>query len=237
MKINFKAIGLVAVVFIVLGGGVFWVYRQVTKELPGSAISDLGREHLTDISSIEYNSNPPTSGSHFPIWATRGVYDKVLSDGYLIHSLEHGYIVISYNCEVTPQSRSIVREVLAHETEEIHEEATPSAEASSSAFIPLTKMNMSIAGSMNGFNPQNAPEEEIELPQSFSTDSCSALVSELGGFLNEFQRVVIVPRMNMDNYISLTAWNRIEKLDKLDKERIRNFIKAFHNLGPEKTDE
>src|SRR3972149_2843298 len=84
---------------LILSGLGYWVYTGVTKTLPGESVADIGAEHLTDIAEITYNSNPPTSGSHFPIWAKPGVYDRFISAGYFIHSLEHGYIVISYNCE------------------------------------------------------------------------------------------------------------------------------------------
>ena len=71
---------------------------MVTKPLPGEIVADMGRDHVTDIAGITYSSNPPTSGPHFPVWAKKGVYDRLMSDGYLIHSLEHGYVVISYDC-------------------------------------------------------------------------------------------------------------------------------------------
>ena len=86
---------VVVAIFVYLG---FSLYKSATKTLPGQEVPDIGAEHSNDISGVSYNSNPPTSGKHFPIWAKKGIYDRVISDGYLIHSLEHGYIVISYNC-------------------------------------------------------------------------------------------------------------------------------------------
>ena len=64
----------------------FWMYKELTKPLPGQLIEDLGREHVEDIAGINYNSNPPTSGTHFPMWAKGGVYDRLISDRYLLHS-------------------------------------------------------------------------------------------------------------------------------------------------------
>lgn len=91
------------IVLLVIGGG-FFIYKEATKPrspvtAPGETIADLGREHVQDISQVEYNSNPPTSGAHFPVWLKAGVYKAPVSDGYQIHSLEHGYIIVSYNCE------------------------------------------------------------------------------------------------------------------------------------------
>lgn len=41
---------------------------------------------------------PPTFGNHYPIWRPPGVYDAPVPEGYFIHDLEHGGIVVLYNC-------------------------------------------------------------------------------------------------------------------------------------------
>ncbi|MDO8486755.1 MAG: DUF3105 domain-containing protein [Candidatus Curtissbacteria bacterium] len=57
----------------------------------------VGREHVDFGTPVTtYNSNPPTSGPHWPGSAKNGVYDNQLPDEQLIHNLEHGYIWISY---------------------------------------------------------------------------------------------------------------------------------------------
>lgn len=83
---------------LLLGLG-YWAWRGLTAPRPGEAIADLGRDHVSVGTSVEYNSNPPTSGSHYASWTKRGVYDEAIEDGYLIHSLEHGYVIVSYKCE------------------------------------------------------------------------------------------------------------------------------------------
>ena len=88
---------------LIVGGG-YKLVKSITVAKPGEAIADLGREHVPVGTSVEYNSNPPTSGPHYSQWTKRGVYEKEIEDGYLIHSLEHGYIVISYNCEQNSKS-------------------------------------------------------------------------------------------------------------------------------------
>lgn len=58
---------------------------------------DQGREHiLPGAFHPPYNSNPPTSGWHFPQPASWGYYDDTLPDELLVHNLEHGGIWISY---------------------------------------------------------------------------------------------------------------------------------------------
>ena len=44
-----------------------------------------------------YNSNPPTSGSHWADPQEWGIYDKPQVQEQLVHNLEHGGIVIQYN--------------------------------------------------------------------------------------------------------------------------------------------
>lgn len=83
-------VGLVAVAAVVL---------LQMRPRPGEAVPDLGRQHIPDGVPVQYNSNPPTSGPHYGTPAGTGIYERPIPDGNLVHSLEHGYIVISYNCE------------------------------------------------------------------------------------------------------------------------------------------
>jgi hypothetical protein len=45
-----------------------------------------------------YQTNPPSSGNHYPIWADFQTYTTPVPWGHLVHDLEHGAIVIVYNC-------------------------------------------------------------------------------------------------------------------------------------------
>jgi len=47
---------------------------------------------------ITYATNPPTSGRHYQDWAQYKTYSIPVAHGFLVHNLEHGAIVISYNC-------------------------------------------------------------------------------------------------------------------------------------------
>ena len=45
-----------------------------------------------------YNSSPPTSGPHWDTgWAGCGFFDEELPDEQVVHNMEHGQVVISYN--------------------------------------------------------------------------------------------------------------------------------------------
>jgi hypothetical protein len=238
---------IIGIAILVLGGFLAWLFMASSQPLPGTKVADLGREHITDISDFEYNSNPPTSGSHFPLWAKKGVYDRVISDGYLIHSLEHGYVVISYNCDkqavsfqssarLASRSKQVIRQAQAHEGEpvEIHDIATDSANQS---FRPLMRMIVTGSAAVSFFTPDNPPPVEVKLSENFQTEECKNLISQLSAFLNDFPRLIIVPRPSLDSRIALTAWNYIDKPDQFDEERIKKFIETHHNQGPEKTAE
>lgn len=234
---NRKPTKLLIVAFLlgILLLGAYWIYKETTKPLPGGIVEDMGAEHITDISGISYNSNPPTSGPHFAVWAKRGIYDRVISDGHLIHSLEHGYIVVSYNCSKPfALTKNLVPVVSAQELEDLEGNPTSSPTATLSG-EPLTKLKVFPQGQMSWITPETAPGEEISLPEEFKSDQCKDLVSKLSALLDDYQRLIIVPKVNLDTPIATTAWGRIDKMEIYDEARIRNFISSYHNKGPEKT--
>ena len=57
--------------------------------------------HVPEGTVITYNSNPPSSGPHYPVWANFQEYTAPLDEGYLVHSLEHGAIALLYKCDPT----------------------------------------------------------------------------------------------------------------------------------------
>jgi Protein of unknown function (DUF3105) len=62
--------------------------------------------HVVEGTAITYNHNPPTSGCHYSLGAGHaplapGVYPPSAAKTtpeYWVHNLEHGYVVVSYNC-------------------------------------------------------------------------------------------------------------------------------------------
>lgn len=220
-----KKILLATLSVLVIGGLSFWAYRELTKPLPGQEVKDDGRTHVTDIYGVKYSSNPPSSGPHFAVWAKPGVYDRLISDGYFIHSMEHGYVVIWYDCSKFATG-GLIKTAFAHD--EPAEESTESGQL-------LMHMKATPQGDMSWFTPENPPDVEVELSESFKSVPCKNLVSQLSEFTKVAKRVIVVPRQNLDTVVALTAWGKIDKLDSVDKERIEAFIKAYHNRGPEQT--
>ncbi len=58
---------------------------------------DEGRGHSAPGERLVYGANPATSGRHFPTWVNPGFYETAKGRSNLVHSLEHGMIVIFYD--------------------------------------------------------------------------------------------------------------------------------------------
>ena len=55
-------------------------------------------QHVVDCSPVSYDTNPPSGGDHYGTWAAFQFYDFPVPPGFLVHDLEHGAVVIWYNC-------------------------------------------------------------------------------------------------------------------------------------------
>jgi hypothetical protein len=58
----------------------------------------LAGQHVAIGTDITWDSNPPSSGPHYPIWAAYQAYTSPVPRGYYVHDLEHGGIDLLYNC-------------------------------------------------------------------------------------------------------------------------------------------
>lgn len=54
--------------------------------------------HMQECWPLSYPNNPPTSGPHYPVPTNFKTYDKPLPPGFWVHNMEHGGIVVLYNC-------------------------------------------------------------------------------------------------------------------------------------------
>lgn len=198
---------------IAMVGALGWFGWVVTRPVPGTKMVDLGRDHVTpeEVAKFTYNSNPPTSGPHLATWVKAGVFDAPQSEGELLHSLEHGYVIVSYNCNVHlkaySRQLSAISQIFAHE----EDGSSPSAD-----FIDPT---VSTGSATN------------------ETDGCKTLVRNLTQLANKKKlwKLAVVPRPQLDTTIALTAWNYIDTFDAFDATRIEQFIDYHRDQGPEKT--
>ena len=99
--------GIIIVGLIVGGYFVYTVFRPAEGEAEAIA----GSDHVEQGQPVTMNSNPPTSGDHYASPMPAGFYDEhspevtdlPYPEGYLIHSLEHGYVVFWYNCDLVSE--------------------------------------------------------------------------------------------------------------------------------------
>jgi len=54
--------------------------------------------HVVPCSAVTYDTDPPSGGAHFSVWAAFQSYDFPVPHGFLVHALEHGAVVYWYNC-------------------------------------------------------------------------------------------------------------------------------------------
>jgi hypothetical protein len=94
-------VGIVVLAAAILAGLAFLlapVVANLNKPPIGRIVPNEGQTHVDQGTPIDYKENPPASGPHYPVWTRPGVYTDTIATGNWVHSLEHGYIVILYNC-------------------------------------------------------------------------------------------------------------------------------------------
>lgn len=100
-------IGIGLLTLIILVGGVWFLSAQgakeeekISKPLLGEAIKVQGANHVMDKNHEAYNSNPPTSGPMFNDTAGPGIKDREMDDELMVHSMEHGAVVVWYKADL-----------------------------------------------------------------------------------------------------------------------------------------
>ena len=98
--------GGIGVAVLALIGFIVW---QGFKPAAGDSIPIMTSDpHIpADSDPGQYNSDPPTSGLHYATEAQAGFYDEniyTFPAAYLVHNLEHGYVIFWYNCDLLDES-------------------------------------------------------------------------------------------------------------------------------------
>src|SRR5258708_6766248 len=101
-------LSIVIITLLVLGGGTWLLTKQSTEEqakldkpLLGQEISIQGRTHVPDGTRVDYSTNPLTSGNHYVKPQPAGIFYSALPDGNLVHSLEHGAVILWYKSDLS----------------------------------------------------------------------------------------------------------------------------------------
>lgn len=111
---RFLTIGGVVLGVVILGALIFLGITRTNagnngQALMGTEIPVTSRDHVaTNTDPGPYQTNPPAEGRHFPTDYSAGFYDENSPEaktphpeGYLVHSLEHGYVIFWYNCSAS----------------------------------------------------------------------------------------------------------------------------------------
>lgn len=109
-------VGFVTLLLLARGGGRLAV--EVGEEVPLE-----GAEHIPIDTPPKYNTLPPASGPHYARSLRPGFYEETVRDevpypeGYLVHNLEHGYVIFWYDCtqlseEECEQLKALIRSVM-----------------------------------------------------------------------------------------------------------------------------
>lgn len=110
-------IGLLALA-VAFGGWSWWRSGAAEKQFLALAAAGAGGlsavetlrgagGHLAPGQPAGYRDRMPTSGAHDPVWINPGVYGTPQPPTRLVHSLEHGMIVIYYDAPAAPVRQTI----------------------------------------------------------------------------------------------------------------------------------
>ncbi|HEX2127102.1 MAG TPA: DUF3105 domain-containing protein [Thermoleophilaceae bacterium] len=79
--------------------------RAAGCELRSRRASD--RTHTTSLDAVvNYDTNPPTSGRHYQFPAEDGAYGEAPQDEELVHSLEHGRVIVWFKPSLSEDQRA-----------------------------------------------------------------------------------------------------------------------------------
>ena len=108
-KLRAVIVGTALLIAAAYGGWYWWDWRQADAKFQALAVKGRfalrevkispseGAGHLSLGERVRYQSDPPTSGRHEAAPVAPGFYDKPQPPAMLVHSLEHGNIVIYYD--------------------------------------------------------------------------------------------------------------------------------------------
>lgn len=78
-----------------------------------------GNDHVDTGTSVDYGTNPPTTGNHWPPdqVASPGFYSESIESERLVHNMEHGQIVIWYRSDAPQDTKDKLQQVVEQQPE------------------------------------------------------------------------------------------------------------------------
>jgi hypothetical protein len=136
-----------------------------SRPLPGEEVPV-----MADISHVEegtdpgpYNSDPPTSGRHYANTLNAGFYESEevndpYPEGFLVHNLEHGYVIFWYNCSILGEGDCAVLKEQIKDVMESENNLKVIAYPWESIDVPVVMTSWGRRLSFEEFDPQLAQE-------------------------------------------------------------------------------
>lgn len=157
---------------------------------------------------IQYSSNPPSSGPHYPIWAGWQEYLTPVPRPFWVHSLEHGAVVLLYNCallgggadggaDATDEAATVDADIDADDTD-----------AGPSACAALVDQLRTLMGSL--------PEDPL----------CD---KDAG----PSRRIILTPDPLLDRPVAAAAWGWTYNAACFDKASLQQFVIDHYAKAPE----
>jgi hypothetical protein len=96
-------LALIGFLFVVGVAAAVIIQPSPLEPPPGRQVPIQGTEHVTPGQRhLPYNTTPPTSGWHYAGTARWGIHSQPIPDELQVHNLEHGGILVQYNCDDCP---------------------------------------------------------------------------------------------------------------------------------------
>jgi hypothetical protein len=77
-----------------------------------AGVQSEGWSHVAEGTSVTYRSNPPASGTHYPVWARYEAHGTTVPRPYWVHNLEHGAIVLLHRPDAPAAAVTALRDTL-----------------------------------------------------------------------------------------------------------------------------
>lgn len=99
---------------VVAGGILLFFATRPKPEVEGvEKLANQGRGHVDTGTPVSYDSDAPTSGDHYGDSSTPcGSYTETPDMGALVHSLEHGAVVLWYRPDVGDEVQSSLEDIM-----------------------------------------------------------------------------------------------------------------------------
>jgi hypothetical protein len=150
-KKTFKSFLVVGIIILFIGGAGFFIwslYEPLGQDY-SQAMPFEGQAHVAEGTSVEYKTNPPGSGNHWPMPLQDGIYDKEKPDEAVVHSMEHGRVIVSYKPSLPAQAIGRLKDIAGQNAVILLPRSKNDTDIASTAWTRLDKFNLNPDGTLD----------------------------------------------------------------------------------------